>query len=195
MTTEKPKLILIAGCNGAGKTTTAFKYLRTLNKAFNFVNADEIARGLNPLNPESVALEAGRIQLKRIDDLLSSGESFAVETTLSSKTMIQLVRRAKAQGYLFHLIFVYLNSADAAVKRVAFRVASGGHHIPEDVIRRRFVAGKQNFIKTFGPESDLLQLFNNSEKEVVLIAQKKLGQEFDVIELEEYQKFLKFDSE
>ena len=130
-------LYIIAGCNGAGKTTASFTILPEIWHCQEFVNADEIARGLSPLNPNSMAIPAGRIMLQRIDELLQQGVSFSIETTLATRSYVQLIKRAQAEGYTVNLLFFWLESPEMAVQRVAKRVSKGGHDIPaEDVFRR-----------------------------------------------------------
>lgn len=120
-----------------------------------FVNADEIAKGLSPFNPEGVVIEAGRLMLRRIEDLLEMGESFSIETTLATRSYINLVRRAQEKGYIVHLLFFWLDSIELAKRRVADRVASGGHNIPLPVIERRYKAGLKNLFEIFMKEVDI----------------------------------------
>lgn len=127
-----------------------------------FVNADEIAKGLSPFNPESVAIEAGKLMLQRIDFLLSQRETFAIETTLATRSYRSLVERAKAEGYLVILLFFWLPSPEMAEMRVAQRVASGGHNIPKEVIGRRYWLGLQNLFDIFVPIVDKWSLYDNS---------------------------------
>jgi predicted ABC-type ATPase len=134
-------LYIIAGCNGAGKTT-ASKFL--LPEVFNtaiFINADIIAAEINPSNPELVAMQAGRIMLEQIQKRLSEKQTFAIETTLASKTYLNLVKQAQLIGYEVVLFFFYLPSADMAKERVKLRVSKGGHNIPTEVIERRYYLG------------------------------------------------------
>ena len=95
---NQPKLYIIAGCNGAGKTTASYTILPEIFGCREFVNADEIAHGLSPLRPEKVAIDAGRIMLRRIDKLLKAGETFAIETTLATRSYFSLIRRARLPG-------------------------------------------------------------------------------------------------
>lgn len=155
-------LYIIAGCNGAGKTTASKTILPKSLLVKEFVNADEIAKGLSPFNPEGVAIEAGRLMLRRIDDLLEMGESFSIETTLATKSYINLVRKAREKGYVVHLLFFWLDSIELAKRRVADRVANGGHNIPLPVIERRYKAGLKNLFKIFMNEVDIWILFDNS---------------------------------
>lgn len=138
-------MFIIAGCNGAGKTTASFTILPEILQCNEFVNADEITRGLSPFQPETVAFEAGRIMLHRMDELLSERVDFAFETTLSTKSYTGRIKRAQAAGYKVQLIFFWLKSVDLARKRVK----NGGHHIPEDVIARRYVRGIDNLFAIY----------------------------------------------
>jgi len=155
-------LYIIAGCNGAGKTTASNTILPKSLLVKEFVNADEIAKGLSPFNPEGVAIEAGRLMLKRIEELLDAGESFSIETTLATKSYINLVRRAHERGYMVHLLFFWLDSVELAKRRVAARVASGGHNIPIPVIERRYKAGIKNLFEIFMKEVEIWVLYDNS---------------------------------
>ena len=156
-------LYIISGCNGGGKTTASYTVLPEILDCKEFVNADEIARGLSPFNPDSVAIEAGRLMLKRINELLERGETFSIETTLATKSYIHLVRRAQAKGYVVKLLFFWLNSPELALLRIAERVAKGGHNIPEPIARRRYVAGICNLFNLFMDEVDSWVIFDNSE--------------------------------
>ena len=163
-------LYIIAGCNGAGKTTASKTILPKSLLVKEFVNADEIAKGLSPFNPEGVAIEAGRLMLKRIDELLKAGESFSIETTLATKSYINLVRRAQREGYMVHLLFFWLDSVELAKRRVARRVLLGGHNIPLPVIERRYKAGIKNLFELFMNEVDIWTLYDNTEGCATLIA-------------------------
>lgn len=156
-------LYIIAGCNGAGKTTASRTILPKSLLVKEFVNADEIAKGLSPFNPESVAIEAGRLMLERIKYLLSRGESFSIETTLATRSYVKLVRDASKLGYMVHLVYFWLNSPQLAVERVAERVSEGGHNIPYDVILRRYSKGVDNLFKLFMDEVDIWVIYDNSQ--------------------------------
>lgn len=168
-----PKLYIIAGCNGAGKTTASMSVLPEVLDCREFVNADEIAKGLSPFNPEEVAIEAGKLMLQRIDTLLSRHVSFAIETTLATRSYKNLVERAKASGYQVILLFFWLSSPEMAEMRVAQRVASGGHNIPKDVIHRRYRAGLRNLFEFFVPIVDLWSLYDNT-KELTPIVERNI---------------------
>ena len=132
-----PKLYIIAGCNGAGKTTASYAVLPEMLECHDFVNADEIARGLSPFNPASVSIEAGRLMRKRMDVLMSENADFAFETTLATRYYTRFIRMAQDRGYFVSLLYFWLPSPDQAVERVARRVAEGGHNVPPEVVRRR----------------------------------------------------------
>lgn len=150
MEREQPRVVILAGPNGAGKTTSSFELLKGAYAIDEFINADAIAKGLSAFAPESVALEAGRIMLTRIGDLVSKKQSFATETTLASRSLAGMVREWRQRhGYQVILFYLWLPSADMAVERVADRVRAGGHNIPEEVIRRRYERGVVNLLSTY----------------------------------------------
>ncbi len=159
---NKPRLYIIAGCNGAGKTTASISILPRVLKCLEFVNADEIAKGLSPLNPSEVAIEAGRLMLQRVEELLDQRATFAIETTLATRSYKRLVYRAHELGYRVLLLFFWLPSPEVAQQRVAARVASGGHNIPSDVIHRRYWLGIRNLFSIFVPIVDRWSLYDNS---------------------------------
>ena len=165
-----PNLYIMAGPNGAGKTTSAYTLLPEILDVWEFVNADEIARGLSPFNVESVAFEAGRIMLQRIDYLISKHVDFSFETTLSTRSYVQTIRRAKEAGYTVTLFFVYLSSPEMAVERVAKRVSLGGHNIPSDTIHRRYDRALYNLFNLYLPVIDSFLFINNSGEEPVQVA-------------------------
>ena len=144
MTLSK-KILIIAGPNGAGKTTFATEFLPNEGDCPTFINADLIAAGLNPFQPEMSAFRAGRLMLEMIDDYVSRGESFSFEITLSGRGFARMIPMWQEQGYWVKLYFLRLPSADMAIVRVQNRVHEGGHNIPEKDIRRRFDAGWYNF--------------------------------------------------
>ena len=141
------KIIIIAGPNGAGKTTFAKNFLPQEAHTFRFINADLIAAGLAPFNPESVSFKAARLMLSELDEHTKAGESFAFETTLSGIHYLQRIQEWEDLGYTVKLWFIALSSPELAISRVKERVAQGGHNIPEEVIRRRYAAGLENLPK------------------------------------------------
>ena len=158
-----PNLYVIAGCNGAGKTTTSYTVLPEMLDCKEFVNADEIARGLSPFQPETVSFQAGRIMLHRIKELLKEGGDFGFETTLATRSHAPLIRHAKALGYSVVLIFFWLESLDLAKNRVRERVKNGGHSIPESTIERRYHRGLTNFFNLYQTLSDTWIVYDNSK--------------------------------
>ncbi|MGK6352425.1 zeta toxin family protein [Parapedobacter sp. DT-150] len=166
-----PNLYIIAGCNGAGKTTASYTILPEILDCKEFVNADNIAAGLSPFNPESVALEAGRIMLGRIHELLEEGVDFAFETTLATRSYVSLIRGAKEKGYSVILVFFWLDSPVQAIKRVAMRVSGGGHHIPDDVVTRRYFRGLYNLVHLYIPHCDKWMIVDNMDLVPEIIAQ------------------------
>ncbi|MGI4866250.1 MAG: zeta toxin family protein [Janthinobacterium lividum] len=180
-------LYIIAGCNGAGKTTASFTILPEMLDCREFVNADEIARGLSPFQPEKVAVEAGRIMLNRLTDLLAKGETFALETTLATKVYQQKIKAAQQQGYTTTLLYFWLSSPELAQERVKTRVLEGGHYIAPEVIERRYWQGLHLLFTAYLPLVDEAMLFDNSSGEPVLLA-RKLSTGFQVINDTLYQK-------
>jgi predicted ABC-type ATPase len=159
---KKHHLYIIAGCNGAGKTTASFTVLPEMLNCREFVNADEIAAGLSPFNPEGVAIQAGRLMIERIINLLREGETFAFETTLATRSYVKLIQQAQKRGYFVTLSFFSLSTPEQAVKRVEKRVSEGGHNIPLDVIYRRYDNGLKNLFNLYMPICDYWALYDNS---------------------------------
>lgn len=155
------RIFMIAGPNGAGKTTTAMSFTSS-EMIDEFLNADEIARGLAPLHPESMSLTASKLMLKRLKELLDANKTFAFETTGAGTNYSKHLKEAQAKDYEVHLMFLWLPSPDLAVGRVANRVRQGGHHIPEDTIRRRYFAGIKNLIKHYLPLANRALILDNS---------------------------------
>ncbi|MFA6923225.1 MAG: zeta toxin family protein [Bacteroidales bacterium] len=182
-----PNLYIIAGCNGAGKTTASYTVLPDMLKCREFINADEIARGLSPFQPEKSAIEAGKIMLQRVDDLINKKTNFAFETTLSSISFINTIKKAKDNNYFVTLIFFYLESVDLAIKRVKARKNSGGHSIPEDVIIRRYKSGIINLFKIYMPVSDYWMIIDNSKSPSILIAEGNNNKQLKVYNEKKFQ--------
>lgn len=159
---QKPNLYIIAGCNGAGKTTASFNVLPQILNCREFVNADEIAKGLSPFCPESVAIQAGKLMLERIESLLHENVSFAIETTLATRSYKNLVLRAQEKGYNVSLLFFWLESPEMACERVHKRVSEGGHDIPKDTIFRRYWLGLENLFRMFMPIVDYWAIYDNN---------------------------------
>ena len=183
---NEKNLYIIAGCNGAGKTTASFTILPDILDCKEFVNADEIAKGLSPFQPEKVAFEAGRIMLNRIDELFKNQENFAFETTLATKTYRQKVKFAKENNYNTTLLFFWLRNSNLAKERVKTRVKEGGHNIPNDIIERRYMNGIKNLFDIYLEIVDQVLIFDNSEGKPILIAEKNFGEEIVIHNLEKF---------
>lgn len=180
------KLYIIAGCNGAGKTTASFTILPEILDCKEFVNADEIAKGLSPFQPEKVSFEAGRIMLNRIKELLSENENFAFETTLSTRSYKHTVAKAKEKGYRVTLLFFWLQNIELAKERVKTRVAEGGHNIEPSVIERRYVKGIKNLFDIYLSIVDGALIFDNSEGQHELLADKQADDVLNIINEEKF---------
>jgi predicted ABC-type ATPase len=165
----RPHATLIAGPNGAGKTTFAQEYLPGEPEGVRFLNADLIAAGLSPFDPDRAALRAGRLLLSLVDEAVARRESFTVETTLSGHGYARAIPEWQARGYFVTLIFLALPDVETAIARVAERVRQGGHDIPVPTIRRRFEAGLRNFETVFKPLVDEWLLIDNAGDVPVLI--------------------------
>jgi len=168
-----PTLYIIGGCNGAGKTTASFTVLPDLLNCYEFVNADEIAKGLSPFRPESVAIEAGRLMLHRIDELMNQSVDFAFETTLAASLHLRTIAKAQALGYRVHLLFFWLESVELAQQRVQSRVKEGGHSILVDVVNRRYKRGIVNLFQKYWDRMDRAWIIDGSKGNFNLIAERK----------------------
>ena len=171
-----PDIYLIGGPNGAGKTTTALRIFPALGVT-HFINADAIAQGISPLDVAGAARAAGRLMLEQMEMRLGNGDDFALESTLASRSLAPFIGSCKAAGYNFTLIYVWLRDAELAVERVAQRVESGGHDIPDDVIRRRYERGRSNFFELYLPLADEWFVLDNSGNSSVDVARKSDGGE------------------
>lgn len=185
---NEKNLYIIAGCNGAGKTTASFTILPKIIECKEFVNADEIARGLSPFQPEKVAFEAGRIMINRINELLNENISFAFETTLSTRSYKNKILKAKEQGYTITLLFFWLNNIKLAKERVKMRVQEGGHNILANVIERRYLKGIHNLFNIYLPIVNDALIFDNSYGKHELVAQKITSNNFVIINKEKYNQ-------
>jgi predicted ABC-type ATPase len=175
-----PNLYIISGCNGAGKTTASFTILPEMLDCKEFVNADEIAKGLSPFQPESVSFQAGRIMVERIDELLNSGVNFAFETTLTTLSYLNTIKAAKEKGYSVNLLYFWLNDVNLAIERVKIRVSEGGHNIPEETIRRRYFRGIFNLTNKFTALCDYWIVINNSSRPFTFVAEGQGSNEMKV---------------
>lgn len=158
----KPALYILGGCNGAGKSTLARQLLPLLGIR-RFLNADEIAKGLSPVDPSLSAFKAGRLLIEEARELIAAGSSFAIESTLSGRTYLSMIREAKKLGYRFILHYILIESASQAVSRVALRVMHGGHHVPEEDVRRRFDRSRRHFVEDYVQLADEWVMWDNSQ--------------------------------
>ncbi|NCT14504.1 MAG: zeta toxin [Flavobacteriales bacterium CG18_big_fil_WC_8_21_14_2_50_32_9] len=191
---REKNLYIIAGCNGAGKTTASFTILPEIINCKEFVNADEIAKGLSPFQPEKVAFESGRIMLNRIEELLKENQSFAFETTLSAKSYKNKIRNAKEKGYTVTLLFFWLQNVELAKERVKIRVSEGGHNIEPEVIERRYINGIKNLFKIYLPIVDGALIFDNSEGKHELLALKTIDGNLNIIDKHKFNQLKAYDN-
>jgi predicted ABC-type ATPase len=188
-------LYIIAGCNGAGKTTASFTILPEILDCKEFVNADEIAKGLSPFQPEKVSFESGRIMLHRINELFEINENFAFETTLATRSYKSKVIEAQKNGYSVTLLFFWLQNVELAIERVRTRVQEGGHNIETNVIKRRYINGIKNLFDIYLPIVDEAMIFDNSGGMPELLAEKTLDTDIDIINAVKFDKLKKYYNE
>ncbi len=170
---KNKNVYIIAGPNGSGKTTFAKTFLPDYASCVNFVNADLIAQGLAPFGPQSMAIKAGKLVLQQIHEFTERSCDFAFETTLSGKSYVGLLKELKSKDYFLHLFFLWIPSSELAIIRIKERVREGGHHVPAQDIRRRFVRGVHNFFHLYEPILDSWFLFDNSQATPRLIAKRR----------------------
>jgi predicted ABC-type ATPase len=168
-----PNLYMIAGPNGAGKTTSAMELLPEILDCKEYINADAIAAGLSPFQPDVMAFKAGRLMLERIHELARYDEDFAFETTGASKTFLPFLRYCKNRGYKISILYFWVHTPELAIERVADRVKRGGHNIPEKIIRRRYPKSIKNFFNLYLSMADEFIVCDNSSYHPTLIAEKK----------------------
>ncbi len=192
---QQPVVIVIGGPNGAGKSTCASRFLPHSFEVRQFVNADVIASGLAGFAPETVAIQAGRIMLDRLDDLAQQRQDFAFETTLSARTFIRFLRRLQQEGYRVQIFYVWLRNPQLAVQRVAARVRRGGHHVPAEVVERRYWRGLRNFLRAYRPLADSWVLCDNSSGDLLVVARGERGQAPEVFDQAIYDEIQRGDIE
>jgi predicted ABC-type ATPase len=157
-----PQLLIIAGPNGAGKTTFVNTYLPEYTNVREFVNADQIAKGISPFEPEGALIEAGKVLLGRVRQLMDEGFSFALETTLSGRSYVELIHHAKGMGFTIRLYYIYLNSVELSINRIEDRVRKGGHDVPREIVMRRYGRSLRNLFSLYLPLVDEWWLMDNS---------------------------------
>lgn len=166
-----PRMYIISGCNGSGKTTASYTLLPELLDCSEFVNSDEFAKSFSPFDPGAASVTASRYMLMKINYLLERKADFAIETTLATRSLLQIVRQAQLQNYETTVLYFWLNSPELAIERVRDRVESGGHHIPDAVIRRRYVMGLQYLFDVYIPVIDRWILADNSKPPFSVVAE------------------------
>ena len=180
-----PKLYIISGCNGSGKTTASYTLLPDLLNCREFVNSDEFAKCFSPFDPGAASVTASRYMLMKINYLLERKADFAIETTLATRSLLQIVRQAQQLDYETTVLYFWLNSPELAIERVRDRVESGGHHIPDAVIRRRYVMGLQYLFDVYIPVIDRWILADNSKPPFSVVAEGSK----DVIYIKDNEKY------
>ena len=177
---RKPTVYVIAGPNGAGKTTFATEFLPNFVSCREFLNADLIAAGLSPFAPETQNMRAGRLLLERIRELSKERRDFGFETTLAGRMHVKLLSDLRKWGFQIALFFLWLPSADMAIRRVEQRVSEGGHRVSDEDVRRRYRRGLRNFFRLYGPQVGSWWLYDASALRPTLIAQIENGIAFAV---------------
>ncbi len=180
-----PKLYIISGCNGSGKTTASYTLLPDLLNCREFVNSDEFAKSFSPFDPGAASVTASRYMLMKINYLLDRKADFAVETTLATRSLLQIVLQAQKLGYESTVLYFWLNSPELAIERVRDRVVSGGHNIPDAVVRRRYVMGLQYLFDVYIPVIDRWILADNSKPPFSVVAEGSR----DVIYIKDNEKY------
>ena len=181
-----PKLYIISGCNGSGKTTASYTLLPDLLDCREFVNSDEFAKSFSPFDPGAASVTASRYMLMKINYLLERRSDFAVETTLATRSLLKIVQEARGLGYETAILYLWLSSPEMAIARVRDRVASGGHNIPEAVVRRRYVMGLQYLFDAYIPVMDRWVLADNSKPPFQVVAEGSQGMVY-IKDSEKYQ--------
>jgi len=175
-----PNIYIIAGANGSGKTTLANTLLPEFLLCSEFVNADLIAAGLSPFNPDSMAMQAGRLMLNRIENLAKAKKDFAFETTLSTRSYAPQIKQWIEAGFAVHLIFLWVRDEEISIARVKKRVEMGGHNIPEAIIRRRYKRGIDNFLNIYKKLVTSWEIYDNSEINNTMLIAEYTNQELTI---------------
>jgi predicted ABC-type ATPase len=187
---KEKRLHIISGCNGVGKTTASLTTLPDMLHYKEFVNSDEIAKGLSPLMPAdwSVSIEAGRVMKRRMLGLIARGETFALETTLASRSLVQVIESAHDRGYRVMLLYLWLDTPDLAMRRVRARRDAGGHFVEESIVRRRYVSGLLNLFDLYMSVSDEWAIMNSSTTPLTFIAKGNKKGEGEIVNEEVYHQ-------
>lgn len=166
-----PRLYILAGCNGAGKTTASYTFLPEILDCREFVNSDEFAKSLSPFDPSIASVAASRYMIRRIQYLLDLGADFSIETTLATRSLVSTIKEARSRGYTITLIYLWVQNPELAIQRVRDRVASGGHNIQEDVLRRRYSVGLHYLFDIYMPLCDRWMIGDNTNPPFSLVAE------------------------
>jgi len=185
-------MYIICGCNGAGKTTASYTMLPDMLGCDEYIDADEIAKGLSPSDPSQAAIRASRLMMERFNELIEKGKDFGLETTLSTRSLVRMAMEAKRKGFSVHIIYFWLKSPELAIERVKRRYEAGGHTVPEEAIRRRYTVGIDNLIKLYMPICDLWTIFDNSLSELKLVAKGGPDRETEIANPKTYAKILDY---
>ena len=180
-----PKLYIISGCNGSGKTTASYTLLPDLFDCRQFVNSDEFAKSISPFDPSSASITASRLMLMKINYMLGSYQDFCIETTLATRSLVKIIEEAHSLGYEVTILYFWLSSPELAIQRVHDRVVMGGHNIPDNVVRRRYVMGLQYLFGTYIPIADHWILADNSHSPFTVVAEGR-GQLIEIKDNEKY---------
>ena len=185
-----PRLYIISGCNGAGKTTASYTMLPEMLECSEFVNSDEFAKGLSPFQPEKASIQASRYMITKIRYLLKRQRDFGIETTLATRTILKTVKMAQEAGYTVTLLYFWLKSPELAIERVKARVEAGGHNIPEETIRRRYIVGIDYFFHDYAPICERWILADNSQIPFRVIAEGSKDEVINIRDEETYNVIL-----
>jgi predicted ABC-type ATPase len=181
-----PKMYIISGCNGAGKTTASYTLLPEMLECSQFINSDEFAKSFNPFKPEAAAIRASRFMLMRYRYMFEKRLDFGIETTLATKTLLNLAKKAQKEGYSITIMYFWLRTPELAIERVKARVENGGHYIEEQTIRRRYHTGLNYLFNEYIPLCDRWILVDNSTPPFRIVAQGYKGEEPEILDLTTY---------
>ena len=162
------EIVIIAGGNGVGKTTFARVFLQ--EDDYEFLNVDEIAKSLSAENPGEKKISAGKLFFQRLNESVAQNKSLLIEITLSGRYLQKQFVTWREQDYQIHIIFIFAESPEILIERIAERVKKGGHFVPDEDVRRRFVRGKQNFWNVYKNSADKWFLYYNTQNNFQLIA-------------------------
>jgi predicted ABC-type ATPase len=164
----KSEIVIIAGANGVGKTTFARAFLREYD--YEFLNADEIAKNLSAENPSQRKISAGKLFFQKLAEAVAQNKSLLIESTLSGRYLEKFLKNLRRENYQIRIVFIYVDAPDILIERIAERVKKGGHFVPDEDVRRRFVRGRRNFRQIYKNLADECFLYYNTEDNFQLIA-------------------------